>query len=275
MIDLERSLDRARRPLGDPRRRLAGRRRRPPHRRTGPASSDASPRPRACRCAARRPRGTCWSLPSRARDTPSLAGWASTAFASNQASRCRTTTTATAATTRRNGDRRDGHGRRPTLRARSRSRAVGVDGRGDLPDRSARPHAGAARRTAVGPRRATSGFGQIVLVYAPSDLLPQSSVTGVGALVSVIPARSTKGCSARRSVDRHRDDPSMSTAPTGSGSRVRRINCSSRGRRDRTRHAATGHQHVAVAARRRRLSPRGRRLVGHGLAHRRRRQVGA
>lgn len=30
--------------------------------------------------------------------------------------------------------------------------------------------------------------GQIVLVYAPSELLPQSAVTGVGALVSVMPA---------------------------------------------------------------------------------------
>ncbi|MEA3186102.1 MAG: hypothetical protein QOJ74_2579 [Ilumatobacteraceae bacterium] len=35
--------------------------------------------------------------------------------------------------------------------------------------------------------------GQIVLVYAPSDLLPQSSVIGVGALVSVIPGRIEDG----------------------------------------------------------------------------------
>jgi hypothetical protein len=35
--------------------------------------------------------------------------------------------------------------------------------------------------------------GQIVLVYGPSDLLPQSSVTGVGALVSVIPAHIEEG----------------------------------------------------------------------------------
>ncbi len=35
--------------------------------------------------------------------------------------------------------------------------------------------------------------GQIVLVYRPSDLLPLSSVTGVGALVSVIPAHIEEG----------------------------------------------------------------------------------
>lgn len=35
--------------------------------------------------------------------------------------------------------------------------------------------------------------GQIVLVYAPSDLVPQSSVTGVGALVSVMPAHIDEG----------------------------------------------------------------------------------
>lgn len=35
--------------------------------------------------------------------------------------------------------------------------------------------------------------GQIVLVYAPSDLVPQSSVTGVGALVSVLPATIDEG----------------------------------------------------------------------------------
>ena len=35
--------------------------------------------------------------------------------------------------------------------------------------------------------------GQIVLVYAPSDLLPQSSVIGAGALVSVMPAHIEEG----------------------------------------------------------------------------------
>jgi hypothetical protein len=35
--------------------------------------------------------------------------------------------------------------------------------------------------------------GQIVLVYPPSDLLPQSAVTGVGALVSVLPAHIEEG----------------------------------------------------------------------------------
>jgi hypothetical protein len=35
--------------------------------------------------------------------------------------------------------------------------------------------------------------GQIVLVYAPSTLLPESSVTGVGALVSVMPAHIEEG----------------------------------------------------------------------------------
>jgi hypothetical protein len=35
--------------------------------------------------------------------------------------------------------------------------------------------------------------GQIVLVYSPSDLLPQSAVTGVGALVSVLPAHIEEG----------------------------------------------------------------------------------
>jgi hypothetical protein len=35
--------------------------------------------------------------------------------------------------------------------------------------------------------------GQIILVYAPSDLVPQSNVTGVGALVSVFPARIDEG----------------------------------------------------------------------------------
>lgn len=39
--------------------------------------------------------------------------------------------------------------------------------------------------------------GQIVLVYAPSDLLPQSSVTGVGALVSVLPAKINEGLFAK------------------------------------------------------------------------------
>ena len=50
--------------------------------------------------------------------------------------------------------------------------------------------------------------GQIVLVYAPSPLLPESSVTGVGALVSVMPAHieegffgKTLGESTVRSVD--------------------------------------------------------------------------
>ncbi len=36
-------------------------------------------------------------------------------------------------------------------------------------------------------------IGQIVLVYAPSDLVPESSVTGVGALVSVMPAHIDEG----------------------------------------------------------------------------------
>jgi hypothetical protein len=35
--------------------------------------------------------------------------------------------------------------------------------------------------------------GQILLVYAPSDLVPPSPVTGVGALVSVMPARIDEG----------------------------------------------------------------------------------
>jgi hypothetical protein len=35
--------------------------------------------------------------------------------------------------------------------------------------------------------------GQILLVYAPSDLTPQSEVTGVGALVSVMPAHIEEG----------------------------------------------------------------------------------
>lgn len=35
--------------------------------------------------------------------------------------------------------------------------------------------------------------GQIVLVYAPSALLPESSVTGVGALISVMPAHIEEG----------------------------------------------------------------------------------
>ena len=35
--------------------------------------------------------------------------------------------------------------------------------------------------------------GQIVLVYPPSDVLPKSSVTGVGALVSVMPAMINEG----------------------------------------------------------------------------------
>lgn len=35
--------------------------------------------------------------------------------------------------------------------------------------------------------------GQIILVYAPSDLVPQSNVTGVGALVSVLPAQIDEG----------------------------------------------------------------------------------
>ena len=39
--------------------------------------------------------------------------------------------------------------------------------------------------------------GQIVLVYGPSDLLPLSSVTGVGALVSVIPAHIQEGYFAK------------------------------------------------------------------------------
>ncbi|MEO8266249.1 MAG: hypothetical protein ABI706_12170, partial [Ilumatobacteraceae bacterium] len=50
--------------------------------------------------------------------------------------------------------------------------------------------------------------GQIMLVYAPSSLLPESTVTGVGALVSVMPAhieegffQKTLGESTVRSVD--------------------------------------------------------------------------
>jgi hypothetical protein len=39
--------------------------------------------------------------------------------------------------------------------------------------------------------------GQIVLVYPASDLVPQSSVTGVGALVSVIPAQIQEGYFAK------------------------------------------------------------------------------
>ncbi len=39
--------------------------------------------------------------------------------------------------------------------------------------------------------------GQIVVVYGPSDLLPESSVTGVGALVSVIPAQLREGLFAK------------------------------------------------------------------------------
>ncbi len=35
--------------------------------------------------------------------------------------------------------------------------------------------------------------GQIVVVYAPSDLLPESDITGAGALVSVIPANIEEG----------------------------------------------------------------------------------
>jgi hypothetical protein len=35
--------------------------------------------------------------------------------------------------------------------------------------------------------------GQIIVVYAPSDLVPQSNVTGVGALVAVLPARIDEG----------------------------------------------------------------------------------
>ena len=35
--------------------------------------------------------------------------------------------------------------------------------------------------------------GQIIVVYAPSDLVPQSDVTGVGALVSILPARIEEG----------------------------------------------------------------------------------
>jgi hypothetical protein len=35
--------------------------------------------------------------------------------------------------------------------------------------------------------------GQIVMVYAPSDLTPQSAITGVGALVSVMPAKIEEG----------------------------------------------------------------------------------
>ncbi len=39
--------------------------------------------------------------------------------------------------------------------------------------------------------------GQMVLVYAPSDLVPRSSVTGVGALVSVMPATINEGLFAK------------------------------------------------------------------------------
>jgi hypothetical protein len=35
--------------------------------------------------------------------------------------------------------------------------------------------------------------GEIVVVYSPSDLVPQSAVTGVGALVSVMPAKIDEG----------------------------------------------------------------------------------
>ena len=39
--------------------------------------------------------------------------------------------------------------------------------------------------------------GQIVLVYAPSELVPRSPVTGVGALVSVMPATIDEGLFAK------------------------------------------------------------------------------
>jgi hypothetical protein len=39
--------------------------------------------------------------------------------------------------------------------------------------------------------------GQIILVYGPSDLVPLSSVTGVGALVSVLPAHIEEGFFAK------------------------------------------------------------------------------
>ena len=39
--------------------------------------------------------------------------------------------------------------------------------------------------------------GTIVLAYAPTDLLPQSPVTGVGALVSVLPAKISEGLFAK------------------------------------------------------------------------------
>ena len=101
--------------------------------------------------------------------------------------------------------------------------------------------------------------GQIVLVYAPSDLVPQSEVTGVGALVSVMPAHDRRGVlpqdtrrrrrrCARRSRRRQRLLDRGIAAPVDVRDR----------RRDPAGHAATGDQHAAVATRRSRLSHRGR-----------------
>jgi hypothetical protein len=58
-----------------------------------------------------------------------------------------------------------------------------------LPDPTPAVLAGAPSVHVVTP----PATGQIVLVYAPSDLLPQSSITGVGALVSVMPAHIDEG----------------------------------------------------------------------------------
>ena len=101
--------------------------------------------------------------------------------------------------------------------------------------------------------------GQIVLVYPPSAVVPESPVIGAGALVSVMPAHIEEGFFQKTL-------GSTSTVRSGQRRWQRRLldrriaaPVDVRFRRpNSTGHAAAGHQHLAVAARRLRLSHRSR-----------------
>ena len=148
MIDLERSLERARRTAGDPRRRVAGRRRRPSHRRTARrepsvvvvlsasrlvvvAVAAVVDRGRAARSAPRR-----WPLVG-VRQRAHRTGRHGADDAASTTSRSTVGTSATTIV--------PGTGPRSTP-CRSTKRCA---------DRSARSHADVARAAAVGPRRAS------------------------------------------------------------------------------------------------------------------------
>ena len=212
---------RARRATGDPGRRLAGRRRACVGSREPARASGDRPRASACRCrwlALSSP--WSWSC-CPVRVTPSPAGSASTACASNRASRCRHDRDAR--------PNRRPHPRPSTTVDRTGAEpglglgpAVSIDeamSQTGLPDPTPRCSESHSRSTSCDP----PDSGQIVMVYAPSDLVPQSEVTGVGALVSVLPAQIEEGFFRKTLGDDGNGAPRRRRrASTATGSRARR-----------------------------------------------------